>query len=223
MTQGDFSIMIHNVSGSNFLAFGSFYDEPVSTDPFHLISRLQMVHTKSVDQLYSYPCEIHLELTQGIASLLVGSSPRLEELKTFPIHHYVKLKPNTYFNLIVHSEEIICNLITPNVHPTAVKLAVPYLYQPFFSPFNVLEIFDSYVSQVTEFHFRSTVHDYYELFYVIDGSLTLNMAGDSRMIEENDLIICGPHQPCPRQISSDTFCNYLAVVFDMGNAERIHF
>ena len=68
MTQGDFSIMIHNVSGSNFLAFGSFYDEPVSTDPFHLISRLQMVHTKSVDQLYSYPCEIHLELTQGIAS-----------------------------------------------------------------------------------------------------------------------------------------------------------
>ena len=207
--------MIHNVSGSNFLAFGSFYDEPVSTDPFHLISRLQMVHTKSVDQLYSYPCEIHLELTQGIASLLVGSSPRLEELKTFPIHHYVKLKPNTYFNLIVHSEEIVCNLITPNVHPTAVKLAVPYLYQPFFSPFNVLEIFDSYVSQVTEFHFRSTVHDYYELFYVIDGSLTLNMAGDSRTIEENDLIICGPHQPYPRQISSDTFCNYLTVVFDM--------
>lgn len=223
MTQGDFSIMIHNVSGSNPLAFGSFYDEPVSADPLHLISRLQLVHTKSVDQLYSYPCEIHLELTQGIASLLVGSSPRLEELRTFPIHHYVKLKPNTYFNLIVHSEEIVCNLITPNVHPTAVKLAVPYLYQPFFSPFNVLEIFDSYVSEVTEFHFHSAVHDYYELFYVIDGSLTLNMAGDSRTIEANDLIICGPHQSYPRQISSDTFCNYLTVVFDMGNAERIHF
>lgn len=215
--------MIHNVSGSNPLAFGSFYDEPVSADPLHLISRLQLVHTKSVDQLYSYPCEIHLELTQGIASLLVGSSPRLEELRTFPIHHYVKLKPNTYFNLIVHSEEIVCNLITPNVHPTAVKLAVPYLYQPFFSPFNVLEIFDSYVSEVTEFHFHSAVHDYYELFYVIDGSLTLNMAGDSRTIEANDLIICGPHQSYPRQISSDTLCNYLTVVFDMGNAERIHF
>ena len=72
MTQGDFSIMIHNVSGSNPLAFGSFYDEPVSADPLHLISRLQLVHTKSVDQLYSYPCEIHLELTQGIASLPVS-------------------------------------------------------------------------------------------------------------------------------------------------------
>lgn len=223
MTQGDFSIMIHNVSGSNFHAFGSFYDEPVGAEPSGLTSRLHLVHTKSIDQLYCYPCEICLEPSQGIASLLVGSSPRLEELRTFPIHHYVKLKPNTYFNLIVHSDELICSLITPGVHPTAVKLAVPYLYQPFFSPFNVLEIFDSYVSQVTAFHFHTTVHNYYELYYVIDGSLNLSMAGDCRTLEANDLIICGPRQPHPRQISSDTFCNYLTVVFDMGNAETIHF
>lgn len=215
--------MIHSVSGNNFPAFGSFYDEPVGSDPHDLISRLHLAHTKSVDQLYYYPCEIHLELTQGIASLLVGCSPRLEELKTFPIHHYVKLNPNTYFNLIVHSDEIVCNLITPSIHPAVVKLAVPYLYQPFFSPFNVLEIFDSYVSEVTAFHFHNTVHDYYELFYVIDGTLNLNLAGEIHARRANDLIICGPHQPYPRRITSDTPCRYLTVIFDMGNAERIHF
>ncbi len=215
--------MIHTVSDSVLSSFGSYYDEPFTPGPHERIQRLHLMHTKSVDQLYVYPYEVHLELSRGIASLLVGTSPQGEDLKAFPIHHYVKLNPNTYFNLIVHSDELVFNLIIPDAHPATVKLAVPYLYQPYFSPFNVLEILDSYVTQVTDFHFCHTVHDYYELFFVIDGTLTLGLTEETHILHANDLIVCGPHQPRPRQTICDTPCKYLTVVFDMGNAERIHF
>lgn len=215
--------MIHKVSNNDFGAFGSFYDASMNAEPNSTISRHQMLHTKSVDQLFYFPSEIYIELTQGVASILVGTSTHAEELKTFPIHHYVKLNPNTYFNLIVHSDEIIYNLIAPNIQPVVTKLSVPYLYQPFFSPFNVLEIFDCYVTQVTQFHFHSIIHDYYELFYVIDGTLTLNLAGTNYLLAPQELMICGPHQPYPRQLICEDACRYLTVVFDMGNAEQMHF
>lgn len=212
--------MIHKISGNSFLPFGSFYDEPISREAHHLVCRQQMTHRTCIDELYCFPCEVHIEPIRGIVSILIGTSSAREDLTLFPVHHYLKLKPNTYFNFITLSDEAIFDMISLGLQPTVTALSLPYRYHTPSTPFSVLDIFDCYLSEVSQYHFRCTAHDYYVLLYVTQGTLTLTLNGAQRILNEHDLILCGPNQPYPRQIYANQPCTYLTVVFDMGTSGK---
>ena len=71
----------------SFLEFGSVYYEPIDLEKHHLACMQFLTHTKTMEQLFCFPCEVYIELISGLASIVIGSQPDPVDLKTFAIHH----------------------------------------------------------------------------------------------------------------------------------------
>ncbi len=207
---------MNKTSKNNFLAFGSIYNKPISPAEQQLICTRQLARQKTLTKLFSFPCEVYIELVHGLASILIGSSPNLEELSIFSIHNHLKIKPNMYFNIIPVSNEVTYNLIAPKVCMVPTELSVPYTYLPLSAPFQVSEVLDCYQTDASQFHFHTSSHNYYELLYVNEGRLNVSIEKHNFMLSAHDLILCTPNDPLrARQLTIDSACSYLTIVFDL--------
>lgn len=106
--------MINKTSSIEFKKYGSTYEEHLSSKDNNLICRKLNTSSQVISHMYCFSCEVYIELTEGIASILIGDSLDPEKLETFAIHHYLKIEANKYFNIIPLSQEIESYLITPS-------------------------------------------------------------------------------------------------------------
>lgn len=209
-------IMMNKTSPNNFLTYGTVYNKSISPAEQQLTCTRNLASQKTVTKLFHFPNEVYIELVHGLASILIGTSPSLEELSVFPIHSHLKIKPNMYFNIIPISNEVTYNLIAPKIRIAGTELPVPYTYFSPSAPFQVKAVLDCYQTDVTQFHFHTSSHNYHELIYVIEGSLNISIEKHDFMLSSHELILCAPNNPLyPRQITSDQACSYLTVVFDL--------
>lgn len=200
----------------SFLEFGSVYYEPVDLEERHLACMQFLTHTKTVEQLLCFPCEVYIELISGLATIVIGTQPDPVELKTFAIHHYLKIHPGVCFNILPVSDEATYYLLAPENRFTKVDLREPFTFQPVPTHFNVLEIFDHYyAAEEPAFRFNSAGHSCFELFYVHSGTLTVALADISCTLAAGDLILFGPDSEHAKQLHKGEGCNYLSVSFDM--------
>lgn len=207
---------MNKTSKNNFLPFGLIYNKPISPAEQQLVCTRQLARQKTVTKLFSFPCEVYIELVHGLASILIGSSPVLEELSIFSIHNHLKIKANMYFNIIPVSNEVTYNLIAPKVCMIPTELSVPYTYLPLSAPFQVSEVLDCYQTDASQFHFHTSSHNYYELLYVSEGRLNISIEKHNFMLSAHDLILCAPNDPLrARQITIDSACSYLTIIFDL--------
>ena len=208
--------MMNKPSKNSFLTFGSIYNQPISPSEQQLVCARQLAREKTITKLFCFSQEVYIELVHGLASILIGNTPILSELSVFPIHNHLKIKPNIYFNIVPVSNEVTYNLIAPKVCMVPTELAVPYTYLPLHAPFQVSDILDCYQTDVTQFHFHTSSHNYYELLYVSEGSLNVSIDKHSFTLSAHDLILCAPNDPLrARQITIHEACSYMTMVFDL--------
>lgn len=207
---------MNKTSKNSFLAFGSIYEKPISIGEQPLVCARQIARAKTITNLFCFPCEIYIELVHGLASILIGASPELEELSIFPIHSHLKIKANLYFNIIPISNEVTYNLISPKVYMVPTELPIPYTYLPLSAPFQVCDVLDCYQTDVSQFHFHTSSHNYYELLYVSEGNLAVSVEKHNFALSAHNLILCAPNDPLrARQITITSTCSYVTIIFDL--------
>lgn len=208
--------MIEKTSSSNFKEYGEVYYEPVNLEKFNLLCKQMRTIDKTITHLFCFTCDVYIELFNGLASILIGTQPQADNLKLFAIHHNIKIKANTYFNIIPLSDETSCYLITPENYELHTEFIKPYTYKPIIPRLNILEMLGYYyVVKGPNYRFKGEKHNYYELTYVDYGSLDTTVDDDTYTLHTHDLLIYGPGQFHTQQIIENTSCSYLTVVFDM--------
>ena len=204
----------------SFLEFGSVYYEPIDLEEHHLACMQFLTHTKTMEQLFCFPCEVYIELISGLASIVVTSQPDPVDLKTFPIHHYLKIHPLYVYLFLPVSDEATYYLLAPENRYTKLTLSEPYTFQLKPVHFNVLEILDYYYfTEELAYCFNRAGHEYFELLYVHNGTLTVAFADSVCTLSAGDLILCAPDSEHAKRLSKDSACNYLSISFDMELSE----
>lgn len=214
--------MQQKTSSTQFEKYGTIYKQPINLISSNRISRDWYVNAeRNVTQLYRFDCEVCLEMQLGMAALLVGETPDVNNLETFAIHRLVKLKPQIHFALIAITSTIVCKMITSTNYTSLVKpLSIPYNFNRVLPRIRICEILGYYYSiRNTNYHFDGEFHDYFELTYVDIGIMTTIVDGVRYEIKERELMIYGPGQFHAQEILSSGHCSYMTILFDMESSQ----
>ena len=212
--------MINQIADHSFEPFGTFYDEPVDVEKHNLIRQEITSNSKKIERLFVFSCETYIECTQGLSMLLIASSPDMEDLKTFPIRHYIKINPNMYFNLIPLSTPFTWTLISSQGEPCTVPLPTPYTYPPVSSPFHVRRILDCwFTNQMEPCRISKRAHKSYELIYVYEGTLDITLSRGIYTLQPHDLIL---FKSDAATVDIKSTCSYLTTIFDVNQRKPLH-
>lgn len=205
---------------STFNLYGSFYDEPIDIKK-HSLTRQEISSTsKKLTQLFVFSSDVYIECPIGLAIILVASSPDMTDLKTFPVRHYIKLKAGIFFNLIPLATPLTWTLAAPYADLKNVLLPSPYTYQPVSVPLHVRRILDCwFTKQEKPCRLTKSLHKAYELIYVYEGALNIQLSSGSYSLQPHDLIIYRSDQAA-MDIGED--CSYLTVVFEVNQKKSLH-
>ena len=207
-------------NGSTFKLYGSFYNEPVDVQKYDLIRQEISSPSKKLTQMFVFSCEVYIECPLGAALILVSDSPDMTDLKPFPIHHYIKLKPGIYFNLIPQTTPLTWTLATPHVQPGTVPLPSPYAYQPVSVPLHVRRVLDCWFTRHSRpCQVSKPPHRSYELLYVYEGSMHVELSSGSYSLQPHDLIIY--RSDCAVMDIGEN-CSYLTAVFELNQRKSLH-
>lgn len=209
-------------SSKQFEKYGTIYKQPINITSSNMISRDWHISAeRNVTQLYRFNCEVYLEMKSGMAALLVGETPDSNNLEIFAVHRLVKLKSHMYFALIAITPTSICKMITTKDYLSLVKsLAIPYNFNRVLPRIRIDEILGYYYSiRNNNYHFDGESHNYFELTYVDIGSMTTIVDGIRYELKERELIIYGPGQFHTQEISSNSHCSYVTILFDMESSQ----
>ncbi|MCI7125424.1 MAG: AraC family transcriptional regulator [Agathobaculum sp.] len=200
----------------NFHLFGAVYYQPLESETDDLFCMQLATHTKTVDRLFRFPCEVCVEPVSGLAKIVFCTQPEATEPHAFALRHYVKIKPGIFFNIVSVSAKATCRLLAVDGRFTQYALSTPYTPRPSPIPFNILEILDHhYVAGQPQYCFHAAAHSYYELLYVDRGTLTVTAVGTSHILGAGDVIVYGPDSAHGKHLAKESGCSYLSVVFDM--------
>src|SRR5699024_8483811 len=184
------SMINKQTNDSTFKSYGSFYDEPVDVQKHNLIRQEISSPSKKLTQLFVFSCEVYIECPLGVALILVSDSPDMTELKPFPVRHYIKLRPGIYFNLVPQTTPLTWTMATPHVQPKTVPLPSPYTYQPVSVPLHVRRILDCWFTQHSKpCQIVKPPHRSYEMLYVYEGAMHVELSSGSYSLQPHDLII----------------------------------
>ena len=214
--------MQQKTSSTQFEKYGDIYKEPLDLAHSGMISRNWHVNAeKKVTQLYRYDCEVCLEMSSGMAALLVGETPDTDSLEIFAVHRMVRLKPQMYFALVAITSSITCKMIIDAKYTASVEpLTTPYSFKRILPRVRIREILGYYYSiRSNDYRFDGESHDYFELTYVDLGAMTTIVDGVRFDLKERDLMIYGPGQFHTQSISSEGTCSYVTIVFDMESSQ----
>ncbi len=199
-----------------FSQFGSIYFHPIASERYDLSCEQIKTNNHKTNILYSFPCEVYIEPTYGIGSILIGKEPN--NLSKFPIHHCLKIQPNTYFYVVSRVDIFSFSLLTPeNITPKIIKLSESYTPDVISMPFHISQVFDcSYLTQETPCTFYKTPHNYHELIYVCEGYIRISEHNETNYnLNPHDLILLSPNENTSRHFSLNTSCSYLTIILDI--------
>lgn len=203
-----------------FNLYGSYYDEPVDLKKHSLLRQEFSSPSKKLTQLFVFSTEVYIECPMGLAMILVSSSSDMSDLKTFPVRHYIKLKPGVFFNLIPLTTPLTWSLAAPDTQPKMIPLSSPYTYQPVSVPLHVRRILDCWFTK----HSKSCriikpLHKSYEMIYVYEGTLDIRLSSGSYSLQPHDLIIYRSERSA---MDVGENCSYLTVVFEVNQRKSLH-
>lgn len=203
-----------------FNLYGSYYDEPVDIKKHSLLRQEFSSPSKKLTQLFFFSTEVYIECPIGSAMILVASSSDMSDLKAFPVRHYIKLKPDVFFNLIPLTTPLTWSLAAPNIQPKTVPLSSPYTYQPVSVPMHVRRILDCwFTKQSRACHIVKPIHKSYEMIYVYEGTLDIELSSGSYSLQPHDLIIYRSERSV---MDVGENCSYLTVVFEVNQRKSLH-
>lgn len=212
--------MIDTIAIDNFMEFGSVYYQPVDIEaqPFYRLRLL--THARSVRELFRLPCEACIEVTSGIAAIVLGTQPDTEHLQVFPIHQHLRLKPGVYFNVLALSDRVAYDLLAPESRLVRAQLTMPFVPQPAPEQPQVSKVLDScYLDAGSAHCFQKALHSYYELLYVNSGTLQVAHAGATFSLTSGEVLLCAPDSKRAKLLAKNAECAYLSVIFDMQPTE----
>ena len=212
--------MQYKTSTREFEPYGTVYEQPINKKMHNMISRINhLTPDRTVNCLLHFDCEVYLEMTEGIAAIVVGFSPDVSELKTFSIHRKVCLNPGVYFAVVSISPEATCKLITSaGFSMQTIELTSPYDFNRVLPNIQIREILGYYYNiRNAGYDFKGEKHDYYELTFVDRGSLQTTIENQSFTINEKELMIYGPGQFHTQHIAEGQSCSYVTIIFSMVN------
>lgn len=212
--------MVNQTNDNTFESFGKYYDEPLDHQKHNLLCHEVISTSKKIETLFCFPCEVHIECPPGLARILLTDSTDLNNLKTFPIRHKIKLMPDIYFNLIPLSVPLTWQIITPKVKPEKLVLSPPYTWQPVSVPFHVRRILDCWFTKhAKKSHIVHPGHKSYELLYVYEGTLDITLSSGTHPLQPHDLII---YRSDAADITVTSDCSYLTAVFEVNQRKTLH-
>lgn len=213
--------MQQKTSNKQFEKYGTVYEQSLNNiEDSNLLSRNYHDTSRDIiDRLYHFDCEVYIEMRSGMASLLIGDAPDESQLEPFAIHHFVKLRPGSYFSLIALSPTISYRLIyASNYTPSVIKLHPAYQFQRILPNIQIREILGYYYSvRIAGYHFKGEKHDYFELTYVDRGCMQTEVDGQTFELTERDLIVYGPGQFHTQRTPLGQSCSYMTIIFYMEN------
>lgn len=210
--------MQHKTSSSHFSQYGSVYAHPVDLEKTGMICREAETTVKESISLFScFDCEVCIEITSGMAALIVSEMPETDTFEAFAIHRYVRLKPHVYFQVVAVSSYVSYRLITEKEYISTPQLITPaYHFSRILPQVRVKEILGYYYSiRDSGYTFNGESHSYYELTYVDRGTLITEIDGNTFELKERELIIYGPNQFHNQKIREGTSCSYVTVLFEL--------
>jgi len=209
--------MINKTTDISFRKYGSAYIEPLNIDAKNFISQLMDINTKTIMNLYSFSCEVYVELQSGLGLIAIQDEKSSSNIEIFAIHKLLKINSNVNFNIISSSKRVFCKLIVPSDYNLKMKfLNPPYTYESIVSKINVIEIYGFYYGiKSPHYMFNGESHEFYELTYVDDGSLDTTVEGVTYTLNAQDLLFYGRNQFHTQQITKSVSCSYITIIFDM--------
>ena len=210
--------MQYKTSSSHFEKYGSVYDLPVDLISTGMICREAQAEIKeSISLFYCFDCEVCIEISNGMAALIVSEIPETETFEAYAVHRYVRLKPHVYFQIAAVNSPVSYRLITDSQYISSPQLLNPaYQFSRILPQVRVKEILGYYYSvRDTGYCFGGESHAYYELTYVDRGTLTTQIDGISYELNERELIIYGPGQFHNQSIPKGKSCSYVTILFEL--------
>lgn len=218
--------MQYKTSSSHFKKYGSVYEHPINLEETGMISReAEATAKKMLSQVYSFDCEVYLEMKSGMAALIVSETPEADTFEAFAVHRFIKLKPHIYFQIAAISSSVSYKLITEDEFICSPETLSPaYEFNRILPQVRVREILGYYYSiRDSGYHFEGETHPCYELTYVDRGTLVTEIDGKTFNLNERELIIYGPEQFHRQYINEGSSCSYVTVLFVLDPESNFEF
>lgn len=210
--------MQHKTSSSLFNKYGSVYDNPIDLETNGMIARVgEVTVSESISLFYCFDCEVYLEVTSGMAALIVSEMPETETFETFAVHRNIKLNPHIYFQIAAVNSSVSYRLITESEYiASTAMINPPFQFTRILPKIRVNEILGYYYSiRDSGYYFEGESHPYYELTYVDRGNMRTEVDGQVFELKEKELIIYGPNQFHNQKINEGSSCSYVTVLFEL--------
>ena len=210
--------MQHKTSSSLFSKYGTVYKLPIDLKSENMICRETDTAIKENISLFScFDCEVYIEITDGMAAIIVSELPETDAFEAFAIHRFIKLKPHVYFQVVAVSSHVSYRLITEKDYIATPQLITPaYHFNRILPQVRVKEILGYYYSiRDSGYCFSGEDHSYYELTYVDRGTLHTEIDNKVFELNERELIIYGPNQFHKQLIPQGSSCSYVTILFEL--------
>ena len=175
-------------------------------------------NNKYINQLISYNSDVFVQVTGGLALLIVSDTPSLENTQKFVIHHITKIKKGVYFNFISLSNQVKLNIYSAfKLKREVFEFDNKTVQQRTVGTFDLQEIY-AYYYQIRQanYLFHGEEHSYWELTYVDNGILHTELDGIEYDLSAFDLIFYAPHQFHSQRTFTDSTSSYFTIMFDMN-------
>lgn len=214
--------MFNRTTSFLFSKYGEIYRSMPDPDSNYMrtarISNVRL-REKQMHYFFSYDHPVYVRSLNGIIMLVVATKDNPKAYERFIIHRVVKIRPNTIFNFISVSQNAryeICVQNSSKLEQIATADGIPIVYERLVPKINIQEILCCYYQvRNSNYYFPGETHNYFELTYIDNGSLTTNVEGEDYHLEKQDLLLYSPGQFHTQSTSSDSSCSYLTVMFEM--------
>lgn len=210
--------MNEKTTSLQFYRYGSVYEKCKEIDRENLISKNIITSDTTISNVYNFLETVYVEIVDGMAAILI-SDTKSGEFEIFNIHRHLEIKPNMYFNIIPMFGKAMFNLIIPQNYNLKLEfLDTPYVYDKIQPTIDIPKIIACYYSiKSPNYKFKGERHNVYELTFVDNGVLDTSINDTEYKLEPYDLIIYEKNKFHTQQVSIDSSCSYLTVMFEIEN------
>ncbi len=211
--------MFNKTTSYIFSRYGEIISDLTKKPSSKLSTNTYRIKDKSIDSFHIYNQDAYVKVLSGIVMLVVSVDEEGKEYEQFVIHRVIKLKAGVKFNFIAISSnakiELSCDSKTKKVSVPLYQKH-PIEYEPLIPRFQIKEIY-AYYYQVRNqnYAFPGEKHNFWELTFIDNGSLTTSVDGEEYQLHEMDLILYAPDQFHTQSNQSEQSCSYLTILFDM--------
>lgn len=211
--------MFNKTTSYIFSRYGEIISDLTKKPSSKLSTNTYKIKDKSIDSFHIYNQDAYVKVLSGIVMLVVSVDEEGKEYEQFVIHRVIKLKAGVKFNFIAISSgakiELSCDSKTKKVSVPLYQKH-PIEYEPLIPRFQIKEIY-AYYYQVRNhnYTFPGEKHNFWELTFIDNGSLSTSVDGEEYQLKEMDLILYAPDQFHTQSNPSDQSCSYLTILFDM--------